>query len=133
VIACGGGGIPVVREGGKLKGVEAVIDKDYCSALLAHRIGADFILDLTDVDYVYLDYGKKSRKKLKRLSVAEAERHMKDGQFPPGSMGPKVGSAIRFVKAGERRSGKKVKRKVIITSIEKIEKALKGKCGTLIS
>ena len=124
VICCGGGGIPVVLKNKKLIGVECVIDKDLSSSLLGKEIRADLLLILTDVDYVYLNYGKNNQKALKNLSVKKAKRHLMDGQFPPGSMGPKIEAAISFLENGGK--------KVIITNIEHAEKTLNGKSGTLI-
>jgi len=125
IIAAGGGGIPVIIENKKFKGVEAVIDKDLSSSCLGNDINADLLLILTDVDNVYLNYGEKNQKALRRLSVKEADRYLKDGQFPAGSMGPKIQAAINFLKNKKRR--------VIITSIENTENALRGKKGTLIT
>lgn len=125
VIAAGGGGIPVVRgRDGQWRGVEAVIDKDYASALLAADLDADLYIVLTGVAKVSIDFGKPTQKELDRMSVAEAEKHLADGQFPPGSMGPKVDAAVRFVK----RSGKQV----LITDVEHLRDALEGREGTLI-
>lgn len=101
VIAAGGGGIPVVRTPeGLLRGVEAVIDKDRLSSLLAEQLGADTYVILTGVPKVAVDFGKPSQKWLDRMTVTEAEKHMADGQFPAGSMGPKIEAAIQFIKAG---------------------------------
>ncbi|WP_041081610.1 carbamate kinase [Thermotoga profunda] len=124
VIAAGGGGIPVIREDGILKGVEAVIDKDRASALLAIEINADLFVILTGVEKVALNYGKPNQKDLSELSVDEAERYLKEGQFPSGSMGPKIESAIDFVKATGR--------ECFITDMAKLELALNGKTGTRI-
>jgi carbamate kinase len=126
VIAAGGGGIPVVREGGgKLRGVEAVLDKDRTAALLASTMGTRTLLILTDVDGVYLDYNGPGRRSLETMNVRMCERHLKEGQFPPGSMGPKIESAIAFLKAGGE--------KAIIASLEKAEDALAGRSGTTIT
>ncbi len=132
VIACGGGGIPVVRirrgggegEGGHLEGVAAVIDKDLASALLAIRLGAEVLLELTDVEFVALNYGTPEQIDLHRLTVEEAKRYLREGHFPPGSMGPKVEAAIRFLEGGGRRA--------IITSLERGYSALLGEAGTEI-
>lgn len=128
VIACGGGGIPVVRrsgtEAGPLEGVAAVVDKDLASALLAIRLGAEVLLDLTDVEFVALNYGTPEQVDLRRLTVEEAKRYLKEGHFPPGSMGPKMEAAIRFLEGGGRRA--------IITSLEKGYLALLGETGTEI-
>src|SRR2546428_4071833 len=100
VIACGGGGIPVVREAdGRLAGVEAVIDKDLASALLAQSIGADLLLISTQVERVSLNYGKSDQRDLDRLTLDEAKRYLSEGHFPAGSMGPKIRAAIQFLEA----------------------------------
>ncbi len=122
IIACGGGGIPVVREGGKLKGIDAVIDKDAASQLLAAQLKADEMIFLTAVDNVYLNYGKKSQSKIDSLTISEAKRRMV--HFGIGSMRPKIEATIKFLECGGKR--------VIITSPGMIEKALKGKAGTVI-
>ena len=122
VIACGGGGIPVIKEGKRLSGVEAVIDKDLASSKLGEQIGADILVIATDVEKVALNYGKSNQNLLERVSVAEAKIYLKEGHFPPGSMGPKVEAVINFLETGGKQA--------IITSIEKINDALKGKAGT---
>lgn len=104
VVASGGGGVPVVAEGDRLVGVEAVIDKDLAAELLARGIGASYLVILTDVEGVMLNYGKPGERLLRRLSVSEAERLYSEGVFPPGSMGPKVLACIRFVKGGGKRA-----------------------------
>jgi carbamate kinase len=125
VIAAGGGGIPVVRSrDGQWRGIEAVIDKDYASALLAAELKADLFIILTGVPKVALDFGKPTQRYIERMTLAEAEKHMAEGQFPAGSMGPKVDSAMQFVRA----SGKEV----LITEVEVLRDALEGKDGTLI-
>ncbi len=125
VIAAGGGGIPVVRgRDGQWRGVEAVIDKDYASALLAAELDADMFIVLTGVPKVAIDYEKPTQRLLDRLNIADAERCLAEGQFPPGSMGPKIDAAIQFV----RKSGKDV----LITDIEHLREALGGSAGTLI-
>jgi carbamate kinase len=124
VIACGGGGIPVIKEEQKLYGVEAVIDKDLASSKLAEQIGADILLIATDVEKVAINYGKPSQKDLDKLSVSDAKKYLEEGQFPSGSMGPKIQAVINFMEAGGE--------KAIITSIEKIKEALEGKAGTQI-
>ena len=98
-ITVGGGGIPVVVDSG-IDGIEAVIDKDLASQVLANAINADYLLILTDTDYVYLNYRKPNQKRLVEMTIDEAKRYYEEGQFPPGSMGPKVLAAIRFVKNG---------------------------------
>lgn len=126
VIACGGGGIPVVREAdGTLEGVDAVIDKDFASALLAEKIGAEFLVILTGVDKVAINYGKPNQIALDELTAAQAQKYYDEGQFPKGSMGPKILAAIGFIKNGGS--------KVIITSIERIADAFAGKTGTVIT
>ncbi len=124
VIAAGGGGIPVVKRGEAYEGVFAVIDKDRASALLAKEIGAELLLILTGVPYVYLDFGKPSQRELRELTASEAERYLTEGQFPPGSMGPKIEAACWFLREGGR--------EVIITSLDKAGEALEGKAGTRI-
>jgi carbamate kinase len=125
IIAAGGGGIPVVRgRDGQWRGIEAVIDKDFASSLLASELGADLYIVLTGVPRVAIDFGKESQRDLERMTVAEAEKHLADGQFPPGSMGPKVEASVQFVK----RTGKQV----LITDVEHLREALDGKEGTTI-
>lgn len=125
VIACGGGGIPVVRANGGFQGVEAVIDKDRASALLASQLGVDIFAISTDTDYVYLDYKKPSQRPLAYVDAEELESHFRAGQFPPGNMGPKVESALRFLRQGGK--------EVIITSYEHLCDAVAGKAGTRIA
>ncbi len=125
VIAAGGGGIPVVRgRDNAWRGIEAVIDKDYASAKLASDLEADIFIILTGVHKVAIDFGKPTERALDRMTVAEAEKHMDDGQFPPGSMGPKIDSALQFVRAA--------KKQVLITDVEVLREALEGKDGTVI-
>ncbi len=125
VIAGGGGGIPVIRDAsGFLVGVEAVIDKDRLSSLLAEQLGADTYVILTGVPKVALDFGKPTQRWVDRMTVTEATKHMADGQFPAGSMGPKIESALNFIKAGGH--------EVLITSPEALEKEEYAKVGTRI-
>ncbi len=125
VTAAGGGGIPVVKgRDGQWRGIEAVIDKDYASAKLAAELNADLFLILTGVSKVALDFGKPSQRDVDRLTVADAEKHLAEGHFPPGSMGPKIESAIEFVKA----TGKQV----LITDVDVLREALQGNGGTTI-
>jgi carbamate kinase len=125
VIAAGGGGVPVVRElDGSLTGVEAVIDKDLAAERLAALVGADTLLLLTGVRRLCLDYGTPTQRDLEVLSVDDATRHLADGQFPAGSMGPKVKAAIRFIEDGGREA--------IITAPEALAAALDGTDGTRI-
>ena len=126
VIAAGGGGIPVYREAsGWLEGVDGVIDKDLASAVLARDVGAQELLILTGVDRVALNYNQPNQKDLTHLSVDEAKFHHQKGQFPKGSMGPKITAAINFLEQGGER--------VIITSIENAVDALINKSGTIIT
>ena len=122
VIACGGGGIPVIRESRSFHGVDAVIDKDLASAKLAEEIGVDVFLIATDVSGVYLSYGQPDERQLKSMSFAEAACYLSEGEFPPGSMGPKVEAAVQFLRNGGKRA--------IIAHIEDIEKAIAGEAGT---
>ena len=124
VVACGGGGIPVVSRNGGFAGVEAVIDKDRASALLATKLGVEIFAISTDTDYVYLDYKKPTQSPLARVSVSELQGHYRAGHFPPGNMGPKVEAALRFLQAGGR--------EVIITSYEHLCAAVEGERGTHI-
>ena len=103
-IASGGGGIPVYLENEQIKPVEAVIDKDLASSLMANLIGADELFILTDVPYVYLDYGTENQKALEHLDVADAKRYLKEGKFGEGSMAPKVRAAIQFVENGGKKA-----------------------------
>jgi carbamate kinase len=125
VIACGGGGIPVEEMDGEIAGVEAVVDKDHSAALMANLVGACSMLILTDVDAVYLDYGKPGERAITEMTVSQAGEWMTQGQFQPGSMGPKVESAIEFVNKGGKRA--------IITSMEKAAEALAGRAGTAVT
>jgi len=122
VICCGGGGIPVVREGRAFSGVDAVIDKDLASVRLALEVDADIFLIATDVPGVALHYGEKNQQFLRALAAKDAARYLKEGQFPTGSMGPKVEAAVEFIRNGGERA--------VITSIETIEEAVHGTAGT---
>ncbi len=124
VIAAGGGGIPIVRENGGFKGVEAVIDKDLASSVLARNIGAEKLVILTEVSHVYLNYGKPDQRPIGEVHLEEIKRYFQEGQFPPGNMGPKVEAAINFLENGGD--------EVIITSLEKSLEAIHGKGGTRI-
>ncbi|ALC89230.1 carbamate kinase [Bacillus sp. FJAT-18017] len=123
VITVGGGGIPVVEEGMTLKGVQAVIDKDSASEKIAEELDLDYLFILTAVERVAVNYGKPDQKDLEYISVEEAKMWIEEGQFPPGSMLPKVQSAIRFVES-------KPGRKAVISSLEKAKEAILGKTGT---
>jgi carbamate kinase len=126
VIAAGGGGVPVIRnEQGAFEGVEAVIDKDLGSSLLARKLGADTFIISTSVDAVYLNFGKKDQKPITRANVSEIKQYMKEGQFKPGSMLPKIEAIIEFLDDGGE--------KAIITSPENLLRAAKGKAGTTIT
>lgn len=125
VVACGGGGIPVLREdGGHLIGVEAVIDKDRASALLALEIGADLLIILTGVPRVVIHFRKPEAKEIARMTRAEAEKYLAEGHFPAGSMGPKIEAAIDYLRGGGR--------EVLITSMDVLPEALRGEAGTWI-
>ncbi|WP_448383338.1 carbamate kinase [Desulfosoma sp.] len=125
VICCGGGGIPVVREGRGFCGVDAVIDKDLASAKLARRVGVDLFVIVTDVPGVFLDYGTPRQRLLSRLSAAEAETYLAQGHFPEGSMGPKVEAAVEFVRATGKRAA--------IGPIDDITGTVSGSTGTQIT
>ena len=125
VIAAGGGGVPVVEEGGALTGVPAVIDKDRSSALLADNVDADQLIILTAVDYVYINYNQPDEQKLTELSQAQAQELIDAGQFPAGSMLPKIQACLSFVKGHPER-------KAIISSLAGLDQALEGKLGTVI-
>ncbi|HZK47126.1 MAG TPA: carbamate kinase [Atopostipes sp.] len=124
-IAVGGGGIPVIEEDSMYKGVEAVIDKDLATAKLAETIQADTLLILTAVDYVYINYNKPNQKKLEQVTVEEMEEYIKENQFAPGSMLPKVEAAMDFV-------NKRENAKAIITSLDNLKNAMTGHSGTTI-
>ena len=127
VIACGGGGIPVIKKGdGIYEGVAAVIDKDFASGLLAELVGAEYLFILTAVDRVVLNYGKENETPLSKMTVEQAEEYCKEGHFAPGSMLPKVLAAIHFAKS-------KKGRKAVIASLEKAPLAIRGLSGTEIS
>ncbi len=129
VVVCGGGGIPVVRrDDGSLQGVPAVIDKDFASALLAAKIDADAMLILTNIERVCLDFGKPGQREIERMSVDEAQTHMDAGQFPAGSMGPKITAAINFLNASTHDEAR-----VIIGPLAQATEAVQGNVGTTIS
>ena len=125
VIACGGGGIPVVFRKDRLVGIDAVVDKDHASSLLAWELEAELFLISTSVDQVVLNYGTPDQRLLDRLPAEEARRYLREGHFPPGSMGPKIEAALRYLERGGRQ--------VIITSPERIPEALHGLAGTRIT
>jgi len=125
-IAAGGGGVPVIQtRNGNLQGIDAVIDKDLATAVLAKEIGAETFIDLTSVDRVYINFGEPDRTGLDRLTVSEAKKYLATGEFAPGSMGPKIEAAIEFLEAGGK--------EVIITTPELLELAIEGKAGTKIT
>ena len=125
VIAAGGGGIPVIRDKqGNLKGIEAVIDKDLASSLLARQLKADMFMILTTVPQVYLNYKKPDQIPIDRMTVEAAEQYIEEGQFSSGSMLPKIRACIQFIKATGHRA--------IITNPENIDRALKGESGTML-
>jgi carbamate kinase len=125
VVAVGGGGIPVIEERGKLKGIEAVIDKDYASALLAIGLKADLFLISTAVEKVALNFGKPDQKFLDRMTLSEAKEYHKQGHFPAGSMGPKMQAIISYLENGGKEA--------LITNPENVERALRGETGTHIT
>lgn len=127
VITCGGGGIPVIEKpNGELEGVAAVIDKDFAAELLAEDVNADILMILTEVEKVAINFNKPDQKDLSKLTLEDAARYVEEGQFPVGSMLPKVEAAMKFV----RRYPNK---KAIITSLDKAVDALEGKTGTVIT
>ena len=125
VITCGGGGIPVVSEAGKLVGCNAVIDKDNASSLLASQMGADFLVILTAVEKVAINFGKENQEWLSDLTVDQAKEYIAQEQFAKGSMLPKIEAAIRFAESGEGR-------RTLITLLDKAADGIAGKTGTVI-
>ena len=125
VICAGGGGIPVVKDNNKLEGIAAVIDKDYASSKLAELINADYLVMLTAVDNVYINFRKENEKKLENVSVKEMEQYLEDNHFAKGSMFPKVQASINFVKTG-------LNKVAVIASLNNAKKAFKLKAGTII-
>lgn len=126
VIACGGGGIPVIKEGNHLKGASAVIDKDFASATLAKELDADFLIILTAVEKAAINYGKENEKWLANVSVDEMKKYVEEGHFAPGSMRPKVEAGIEFAESKEGRSA-------LITLLEKAKDGILGNTGTRIT
>ena len=127
VITCGGGGIPVIENpDGTLRGVAAVIDKDFAAELLAEKVNADILMILTEVEKVAIDFGKPDQRDLSGMTLAEAAKYVREGQFPAGSMLPKVEAAMKFVRTYPNK-------KAIITSLDKAVEALEGKTGTVIT
>ncbi len=125
VISVGGGGIPVVQEGNKLIGVPAVIDKDFASSKLAEILDADYLIILTAVEKVAINFGKEDEKWLSELSISDCNKYIEEGHFAPGSMLPKVKAAMAFAES-------KPGRKSLITSLEKAAEGIAGKTGTVI-
>lgn len=126
VVACGGGGIPVIKNDGKLKGVDAVIDKDFASCELAKELDADCLIILTAVEKAAINYGKENEKWLDDVTVEEMKKYVDEGHFAPGSMRPKVEAAIEFAES-------KAGRYALITLLEKAKDGIAGKTGTRIS
>jgi carbamate kinase len=125
VIAAGGGGIPVIINGrGLFEGIEAVIDKDYAASLIAREAEADLFIILTGTERIYLNFGKPDQKDISRMTVREAQAWLDEGQFPPGSMGPKIRAAIEYIQAGGR--------EVLITDANHLKAALINRSGTRI-
>jgi len=124
VICCGGGGIPVIRKNRKFRGVEAVIDKDLASSILAQEIKADIFVIASDVKGAGINWGQSEQKMLRKTPLAEMEKYVKEGQFPAGSMGPKVEAVMQFAKATGNRG--------VICQLDDIEKAIAGQAGTEI-
>ncbi len=125
IIAAGGGGIPVIINGrGLFQGVEAVIDKDFASSLIAREVKAGLFIILTNVSRVCLNFGSPEEIPLRTLTVTEAQKHLNEGQFPPGSMGPKIKAAIKYVQSGGK--------EVIITSANHLRAALINRSGTKV-
>jgi carbamate kinase len=124
VIAAGGGGIPVVSQDERLEGAEAVIDKDRASAALARAVDAELLVMLTGVEWISLDFGTRWQRDMARLTVSDAERLLAAGEFPPGSMGPKVESAARFIREGGSAA--------VVTCAEQLRGAVHGCAGTRV-
>ena len=125
VICVGGGGIPVISKGNKLEGVAAVIDKDYASSKLAELINADYLVILTAVDNVYINFRKENEKKLENVSTKEMEHYVEENHFAKGSMFPKVQASINFVKSDTNKVA-------VIASLDNAKEAFKLKAGTII-
>ena len=124
VVSTGGGGIPVQRVGGQLMGVDAVIDKDRASALLAAELAVDLFAISTDTDFVYLNYRKPDQVALTSVTLSQLEAYQRDGHFPPGNMGPKIESVIEFLRSGGQEA--------VITSFEHLCDAVQGRAGTRV-
>ena len=126
VIAGGGGGIPVyTMDNGDMEGFDAVVDKDFASAIIANEIESRDFFILTDVRTVFLNFGQKNEAPIHRMTVRDAEKHLKDRQFAPGTMEPKISAAVNFIKRGGER--------VLISAIDSVAEALSGQTGTVIT
>jgi len=126
VIAAGGGGIPIIINGrGLFKGVEAVIDKDYVASLIAREVRVDLFIILTGVERVFLDFGTPQQRPIENMTIGQAQEYLEQGQFPRGSMGPKIEAAIEYIKAGGK--------EVLITSASHLKAALLNRSGTRIT
>ncbi len=126
VIACGGGGIPVIEQQHTLKGASAVIEKDCIAGKLASDLQTDYLIILTTVDYVYKDFGKETQEPITHMTATEAQAYVKEGQFEEGTMLPKIEAAIEYL-------DKVPEGKVLITSMGQVKSAIKGRAGTLIT
>lgn len=125
VITVGGGGIPVIKEGNKHTGIDAVIDKDFASALLAQQVDADLLIILTAVDQIAINFNQPNQKWLDEINVQETQQYIQEGHFAPGSMLPKIEAALNFVKSDSNK-------RALVTSLEKASLGIAGKTGTLI-
>jgi len=126
VVAAGGGGIPVIINGrGLFKGVEAVIDKDYVASLIAREVKVDLFIILTAIERVYLDFGTPQQRPVESMTIEQAQEYLAQGQFPRGSMGPKIEAAIEFIQAGGK--------EVLITSASHLKAALLNRSGTRLA
>ncbi len=125
IIVCGGGGIPVVKEGRRYEGVDAVIDKDRTASLLARELMTETLVLITDVDKVSLNWGTKDRVDLDAITLADAKKHLAEDQFPPGSMGPKMRAVVEFLEAGGKRA--------VVCSLDGFPEAMEGRAGTTIT
>jgi carbamate kinase len=124
VVACGGGGIPIIEENAVASGIEAVIDKDLAGQRLATLIGASIFVILTDVEYAYLDYGTEKQEAIHQITTTKLKNHLVEGQFKEGSMAPKVEAVIRFVESGGHRA--------VIAQLDKLVEAVEGSVGTQV-
>lgn len=125
VIACGGGGVPVLSQGTRLRGASAIIEKDMAAARMAHLLDSDTLLILTEIDKVYLDFGKENQTPVERMTVSEAEKYIEEGQFGRDTMLPKIEASIEFVSAAPGR-------RAIIADLRDAREAMEGRAGTVI-